>query len=71
MGAISRTADARGLSLRDRIAVASSVTNTLGVDLNKTNISITSAHRRAKVERIRIAKSVKDDFMCPDLVSLH
>ena len=71
MGAISRTSDARGLSLRDRIAVAASVTNAIGVDLNQTNINLSSAHRRAKAERIRIAKSVKEEFKCPDLVSLH
>ena len=71
MGAISRTADARGLSIRDHTAVAASVVNALGVDLNRTNISITSAHSRAKVERIRIAKIAKDEFKCPELVSLH
>ena len=51
--------------------MAGSVSNALGVDLNQTNISITSAHSRPKFERIRIDKSVKDKFMCPDLVSLH
>ena len=71
MGAISRTADARGLSLRDRVAVGASVANVMKVDINQTNISTTSAHRKAKVERKRIAKIVRDDFKCPGLVSLH
>ena len=71
MGPISRTADARGISMRDRTALAASVANTIGVDLADTNISIHSAWKQAKSHRLRLAEKVKEDFVCPPRVSLH
>ena len=38
MGPVSLTADRLGLSLRERTMMAASVANTLGVDIEKTNI---------------------------------
>ena len=71
MGHIARTADARGLSIRDRTAVAASVANCLGVDLADTNISVTTAWEKAQSERLSIAKMVKEEFICPEKVALH
>ena len=38
MGPVSLTADRLGLSVRERTMIAASVANTLGVDIEKTNI---------------------------------
>ena len=71
MGPISVTADARGLSYRDRTAVAASVCNTLNIPLQETNINISSSNRKARQNRVKIAAKVKEEFRCPDLVSVH
>ena len=71
MGQIAMTADARGLSLRDRTAIAASVANSLGVDIKDTNISVSNAHERAKKQRILISDKVKEEFVCPVRAALH
>ena len=71
MGQIARTADARGLSIRDRTAIAASVASSLGVDLEDTNISVSNAHEKAKKERIILSKTVKENFVCPARAALH
>ena len=71
MGPVSRTADARGLSMRDRTAMAASVANCLGVDVKKTNINVGSAWKKAQIERVKIAEKVKNNFNCPERVAAH
>ena len=71
MGPISVTADARGLSYRDRTAVAASLCNSLNIPLQDTNINISSGRRKARQNRVKIAAKVKEEFKCPDLVSVH
>ena len=53
------------------MAISASVANSLDINLNHTNINVTSAHRRGKVERLRIADQVLAEFTCPQQVSLH
>ena len=43
MGKISNTADARGVSIRDRTVIAASVCNAVGININDTNIGVSSA----------------------------
>ena len=71
LGPISLTADAQGLSIRGRIAIAASVTNSLGIDIKETNINNSSAWRQGKKQRLKVAKQVKEDFTIPPKVSLH
>ena len=71
MGPLSKTADAIGLSFRARTAIAASVVNALNIDILDTNINHNSALRKARQERVRIAQKVKEDFNCPDCVSVH
>ena len=71
MGKVSRTADALGLSMRQRAAMTASVLNSVDINLNETNVSVMSAHKKGKENRLRIAKDVKDNFVCPLHVSLH
>jgi hypothetical protein len=60
------TADARGLSIRDRTAMAAAVSNALNVDIQDTNINVGSAWKKAEVRRIKIAEYVKETFECPE-----
>ena len=46
--------------------MAASVANTLGVHLESTNISKTSAICRAQQERIKISNTIKEDYQVPD-----
>ena len=71
MGQVSRTADARGLSIRDRTALAAAAMNAVGIDIKETNINVTSAHRKAIINRMKIAETVKTNFECPERVSVH
>ena len=65
MGPVSATADRLGLSVRARTVMAASVANTLGVDINMTNISKSAAWERTQKERIRISGFIKDNFKKP------
>ena len=71
MGPISRTADARGLSHRDRTAIAAAVVNAVGVDIRKTNVNVYSAWSQAQKTRVAISNQIKEKFVCPEMVSLH
>ena len=71
MGPVAATADRLGLSVRERCMMAASVVNTLGEDINNTNISKSSAWRRTKEERLKLASSVKADFQKPDKLVVH
>ena len=71
MGKISLTADSLNISVRDRTVMAASVVNALGLDINNTNVSKTSAWRKGQTARIEKADQIKDNFVCPDMVVLH
>ena len=71
MGPVTVTADRLGLSMTQRTMMAASVANALGVDLDKTNISRTNAWKVSQERRLTMLDSIKDNFQCPDLASLH
>ena len=71
MGPIGQASDAKNLSVTQALTIAAATCNTLGVDLDETNISRTSAWRRRAQERVKKANAIKDDFVCPDKVICH
>ena len=71
MGHISATADRLGLSVRQRSLMAASVANSLGVDIDTTNINMYSAWDKARKERVKIAKQIKEDFMIPERLLVY
>ena len=71
MGPVTATADRLGLSVRQRCVMAAAVANALEVDIDKTNISQTSAWSRSNQERVKISKCVKEDFQKPERVVVH
>ena len=71
MGKISLTCDARNISKNDRTVVAASVANALGVNINQTNISSTTAWRKGQEVRSKKAREVKVGFRCPDKAVVH
>ena len=46
--------------------IAASVANTLGVDIDSTNISKNSAWSRAKQERLKTSSTIKENFKIPE-----
>ena len=71
MGPISLTADARNLSLRDQVVMAASVANAIGVNIDDTNISKSTAWYQRSKQRVKRAKEVMDEFVCSDKVVVH
>ena len=71
MGKISQTCDARNISLRDRTMVAASVINALGIDIEDTNISKSTAWKQGRKVRLAKAEEIKDKFVCPEKVVSH
>ena len=71
MGGISLTADARNISVRNKIFLAASVSNTLGVNLAQTNISQTTAWRKGRNEHFRKSDTILKDFKYPNKVVVH
>ena len=71
MGKISLTCDARNMSKNYRTVVAASVANALGVDINQTNISSTTAWRKGQEARTKKSREIKEGFRCPDKVVVH
>ena len=71
MGAIAKTADARNISQGDSTFLAAATANVLGIDLDNTNISKTSARRRGRVARLKTSKKIREDFLCPNKTVLH
>ena len=45
--------------------------NALGVDIDKTNISKTTAWRKGRETRLQKSKQIKNNFKCPDKVVVH
>ena len=71
MGPVTATADRLGLSVRQMTMFAASVVNSIGLDLDKTNVSKSNAWKVSRKKRLKITESVKDEFLCPDNTILH
>ena len=71
MGHISTTADRTNTYYTARSMIAASAANALGVDVADTNISKTTAWRKAKEARTVTAATIKEAFKCPDKVTVH
>ena len=71
MGKVSLTSDRANVSYRDRAMIAASTANALGVDIEHTNISKSTACRKAQQVRSKTAASVKEEFECPSKATLH
>ena len=71
MGPVTPTADRLGLSVRQRTLFSAAVANSMGVDIDTTNINRGSAWKRAQQERLTISKKIKEDFRIPDHVVVH
>ena len=71
MGKVSLTSDRANVSYRDRAMIAASTANALGVNIEHTNISKSTACRKAQQVRSKTAASVKEEFKCPSKVTLH
>ena len=71
MGKISITSDRANVSYTGRAMIAASTANALGVDIADTNISKTTAWRKAKEVRTDTAALIKEAFKCPGKVTVH
>ena len=71
MGKISITSDRANVSFSGRTMIAASTANALGVDVEDTNISKTTAWRKAQEVRTETAAMIKEAFDCPDKVIVH
>ena len=71
MGPITATADRLGLSVSQRCTMAATVANTLGVDIDDTNICRSSAWRRAREERVKLSNIIKENFNKPGMLIVH
>lgn len=71
MGPISATADRLGLTVRQRCTIAASVANSLGVDIEGTNICQTSAWNKARKERVKLSNTIMEEFTRPDKAVVH
>ena len=64
-------ADRLGLSFAGRALYAAYVANALGVDVENTNISVTSSKRNSKGRRTKIACEIQESFNVPDVCVVH
>ena len=71
MGPTTVTADRLGLSFSQRTMYAASVANALGLDIDNTYISRTSAWEMSQKKRLTVVESIKDNFQCPPKIVLH
>ena len=71
MGKITLTSDRVNVSYQGRAMIAASTANALGVDINDTNISKTTAWRKAHEVRTKTSAFIKEGFQCPDKVTAH
>ena len=65
MGKISLTSDRVNISYKGRTMIAASTINALGIDVNDTNISKTTAWRKAQQVRTETAASIKEGYKPP------
>ena len=66
MSKISITSDRANVSYQARTMIVASTANALGIDINDTNISKTTAWRKAQEVRIKTSDGIKEKFECPD-----
>jgi hypothetical protein len=71
MGEIAITSDRINLSIGQRTKIAASVVNAMNGNIYETNISNTTAWRRSQEVRTETASKIKEDFQCPDKVTVH
>ena len=71
MSSISLTSDRVNVSVRGRTMIAASTANALGVDLADTNISKSTAWRKAQEVRSKTSAKIKEDFKCPEYCTVH
>ena len=71
MGPISNTGDRLGLSSRSKAMIAAAVVKAVGINVEETNINRGSALLKAKQTRLKTAKAIKDNFICPEHVVVH
>ena len=71
MGQVAECSDRLALSVRQRTMYAASVANSLGVSVERTNISVTSAWRTERQKRKEKASLVRQLFVAPKECVLH
>ena len=71
MGTVARSGMARRVSHANQAVIAAATCRALNIDINTTNISLTSAARHNKIERANTAKNIREQFEVPQFVSLH
>ena len=71
MGKISLTSDRVNISYQGRTMIAASAINALGIDVNDTNISKTTAWRKAQQVRTETAASIKEGYKPPAKATGH
>ena len=71
MGAVSNTGDRLGLSARTKAMFAAAVVKAVGVSVQDTNISFSTASKKARKTRFETEVQVKNSFKPPDHVVLH
>ena len=71
MSSISLTADRTNVSYQARAMIAASAINAMGGNINETNISKTTAWRKAQEIRSETAANIKNNFQCPPKVTVH
>ena len=71
MGKISLTCDAKNISVRDRAVISASVVNALGIDIDETNVSKTTAWRIGGEARVKKSKDIKEVYVIPDKLIVH
>ena len=71
MGVVSNTGDRLGLSSRSKAMFAAAVVKAVGIDINETNISYSTAAKQARKVRFETEKEINNNFVAPEHVVVH
>ena len=71
MGPITLTSDRVWASFQARAMIAASTVNALGLDIADTNISVTTAWRRAQDVRLKTSSNIKQNYKPPENSIVH
>ena len=71
MGAVSNTGDRLGLSGRKKAMFAAAVVKAVGVNVEETNISYSTAKTKARKTRFETEKTINNNFVAPDHCVVH
>ena len=71
MGAVSNTGDRLGLSGRKKAMFAAAVVKAVGVNVEETNISYSTAKTKARKTRFETEAAIKDNFVPPEHANVH